>query len=76
MSALNETIIANEALPSDSSHGLSIYYPKLQCQYDQSLWHGGGNPEFDKIPSSYNELSFSEDTYWDEFLEAYLKIKK
>ena len=73
MDALNETIIANEALPTDPSYGLGIFFPKYKCQYDQSLWRGGGNPDFDKI-SSYGDLKFSEDTLWDEFLKTYLNI--
>lgn len=74
MDALDEIVIANEALPNDPSYGLSIYFPKLRCQYDQSLWRGGGNPEFNKIPSPYENLQFSQDNLWDEFLREYLKI--
>ena len=76
MDAVNETIIANEALSTDPSYGLSIYFPKLKCQYDQSLWRGGGNPEFNKIPSSYSDLYLSQDGLWDDFLEAYLGINR
>ncbi|RLF45204.1 MAG: hypothetical protein DRN09_02095, partial [Thermoplasmata archaeon] len=76
MDAINETIIANEALSTDPSYGLSIYFPKLKCQYDQSLWRGGGNPEFNKIPSSYSDLYLSQDGLWDDFLEAYLGISR
>ena len=74
MDNLDEIIIANEALSKDPSYGLSIYFPKLRCQYDQSLWRGGGNPEFNKIPSPYKNLQFSQDTLWDEFLRDYLNI--
>jgi len=74
MNAINTTVIANEAVPTDPSHGLSIYFPQLKCQYDQSIWKGMGNKNFIKIPSPYENLSFSKDTMWDEFLRAYLKV--
>ena len=74
MDALNITIIANKALATDPSHGLSIYFPELKCQYDQSIWRYPLNKNFRKIPSPYEDLQFSQDTSWDEFLKAYLKI--
>lgn len=74
MNAINATIIANKAVSTDPSHGLSIYFPELKCQYDQSIWKNMGNKNFRKIPSPYEDLQFSHDTMWDEFLKAYLKI--
>ncbi len=74
MNAINTTVIANEAESTDPSHGLSIYFPQLKCQYDHSIWKGMGNKNFRKIPSPYEDLSFSKDTTWDEFLRAYLKV--
>jgi len=73
MDAINTTVIANSALPDDPTNGLSMYFPQLRCQYDQSIWRGMGNRDFRKI-SSYTELKFSEDTNWNEFLEAYLRV--
>ena len=74
MNAMNTTVIANEAEPTDPSHGLSIYFPELKCQYDQSIWKGMGNKNFRNIPSPYEDLRFSQDTSWDEFLKEYLHI--
>ena len=73
LDSMDEAIMANEALPSDPSHGLSIYFPTFRCQYDKSIWKGLGNPTFNKI-SSYRALEFSKDTQWNEFVEKYLLI--
>jgi hypothetical protein len=74
MDAFDGTVIANKAESTDPSHGFSIYFPQLRCQYDQSIWRNIGNKNFRKIPSSYEDLRFSKDTTWDEFLRAYLKV--
>jgi len=68
--AINTTVIANEAVEYDSTHGLSIYFPQLRYLYDKSIWRGM-NKNFWKI-SSYTELRFSDNTNWDEFLKSYL----
>jgi len=73
MNKINTTIIANKACIDDHSNGLSIYFPEHKCQYDQSIWKHMGNPSFDKI-SPYEELFFTEETSWDEFLKLYLNI--
>lgn len=70
----DHAIIANNALPTDASHGLSIYFPERKCQYDVSIWKAMDNPEFWDIPVSYEELEFSKDSQWDEFIRMYLKI--
>jgi len=74
MNSLDEAIIASESLPTDPSYGLHIYFPQLRCQYDQSIWKGMKNPTFRNIPVKYEELDFSEDNVWDEFLKTYLNI--
>lgn len=74
MGAFDKVVIANKAEPTDPSHGFSIYFPELKCQYDQSIWRTIGVKNFRKIPSTYEDLRFSHDTSWDEFLKAYLKI--
>jgi len=71
--AMDEVIIANEALEDDSSHGLSIYFPKRRCQYDKSIWLYPGNFRYRGI-SSYSALDFSNDTQWNEFIETYFRI--
>lgn len=72
--AINNTVIANKALAKDHSHGLFIYFPQLRCQYDESIWRVVGIKNFKKIPVSYEDLEFSHDTQWDEFLKEYLHI--
>ncbi len=74
MGAFDKAVIANKAEPTDPSHGFSIYFPQLRCQYDQSIWRSVGVKNFRKIPSPYEDLRFSKDTSWDEFLRAYLKV--
>ena len=74
MQNLEKIIIANKVMPNDTSHGLFIYFPQYKIQYDESIWRVAGNPQYKKIPSSYDELDLSEDTKWDEFLKTYLKI--
>lgn len=74
MDAINTTIMANKVVPTDPSHGLSIYFPELRCLYDQSIWRTIGGKNFRKIPSPYGALYFTEDTTWDEFLKEYLNI--
>jgi hypothetical protein len=75
MDTLNITIIVNKALPTDPSHGLSIYFPELKCQYDQSIWRYPLSKNFRKIPSPYEDLMFTKDTQWDEFLKMYLGVR-
>lgn len=74
MTAINETVLVNKAEPTDPSHGFSIYFPELKCQYDQSIWRSIGAKNFRKIPASYEDLRFSNDTAWDEFLKEYLRV--
>jgi hypothetical protein len=69
--AVNQVVIANEAVPGDSSHGLSIYFPEYRCQYDKSIWLYPGNIKY-RFISSYNLLEFTKDTKWDEFIQHYL----
>ena len=74
MTALNNTVFANNVLPTDDSYGLFIYFPQYKCQYDQHIWRVAGNTQFRKNPTSYDVLRFSEDTGWNEFVKEYLKI--
>ncbi len=67
MLKLNIAVIANKAMPNDDSHGLSIYFPENKDLYNRYLWS-------DELPSPYENLRFSKDTRWDEFLKEYLGI--
>lgn len=67
MEKLEDAVIANSAMPDDPSHGLSIYFPENGKLYNKYLWA-------DEISSPYEDLKFSQDTLWDEFLKEYLKV--
>jgi len=67
MEKLNETIPAIKATPGHPSHGLSIYFPSSKIMYNKYILRG-------IIPSSYEELMFSHDTSWDDYLRGYLDI--
>ena len=74
INALQSAIIANKCLPADQSHGLSIYFPEYKCQYDVSIWRSLFYKNFWNLSVPYESLSFSRDTYWDDFLREYLYI--
>jgi hypothetical protein len=63
---LNDTITANTVVPGDESHGLSIYFPSSKRMYNRYVY----GP---RIPYPYENLRFSKNTMWDEFLKTYLK---
>jgi hypothetical protein len=64
MTEINKAVIAKKTVQGDRSHGLSIYFPKHKRLYNRYLWGG-------KIPSPYEELQFSKDITWDEFLQEF-----
>jgi len=67
MEKLEDAVIANSAMPDDESHGLSIYFPENGELYNKYLWA-------DEISSPYEDLKFSRDTLWDDFLKEYLNV--
>lgn len=67
MNIMDTAIIANKHLPTDSAHGLSIYFPRRTGDYNDSL-------RYEVLPSPYEETLFAIDTQWDEFLKIYLGI--
>lgn len=67
MNKLEDCVVLNKAMENDESHGLSIYFPEDNELYNKYLWG-------DKNPLPYEDLSFSQDTLWDEFLKTYLKV--
>jgi len=71
MESLTYLISGNNVLESDNSHGLSIYFPEYSFQYDVSIWKSIGLKNMKEIPVHYNEISFSIETNWDEFLSKY-----
>jgi len=62
---INKVVIAKKTVQGDKSYGLSIYFPKNKRLYNKYIWGG-------EIPYPYEELQFSKDTHWDEFLQKFL----
>jgi len=69
MERLNETIPAIKRVSGDPSHGLSIYLPSNKLMYNRYVLGG-------KIPCPYENLRFSRETLWDDFVKTYLQVKK
>ena len=68
MDTMKNAILASKTTIMDnSSYGLSIYFPQTQQLYNHCIYPI-------KIPSPYEELQFSQNTAWDEFLRGYLRI--
>ncbi|MDG6219761.1 MAG: clostripain-related cysteine peptidase [Candidatus Thermoplasmatota archaeon] len=67
-------VIANNVLPLDSSHGISVYFPQYPCQYDVSVWREFTSDRFKDLGIGYDELDFSLDFSWDDFLCCYLNL--
>ena len=65
--SFNQSIEAIKTVQGDKSHGLNIYFPSTRNLYDKFVLPG-------KIPCSYENLLFSKDTKWDEFIKSYLDI--
>lgn len=65
MNNLNNTISAIKRVDGDNQYGLSIYFPPTRHSYNKY-------PIFEKLPATYEELKFAQDTNWDEFLKTYL----
>ena len=66
---LNKTIILNSCMPGDSSYGLSIYFPSSKSMYNHYIFRG-------KIPCKYEDIRFSREYKWDDFLRSYLGIEE
>ncbi|MCK4349000.1 MAG: hypothetical protein KAW47_10320, partial [Thermoplasmatales archaeon] len=64
---INETVTVIKKVQNDSSHGISIYFPSCKVLYNKFVVFG-------KTPSPYENLKFSEETSWDDFLRDYLNI--
>ena len=58
---MNQTVVALKKVKDDPSYGLNIYFPKHWIMYNKYLILG-------KIPGPYEDLCFSKNTSWDEFL--------
>jgi len=66
--SINNVVLAYKTTIEDnSSHGLSIYFPLTRWLYNHFIFSR-------KIPSPYEEIQFSQNTAWDEFLRGYLRI--
>jgi len=63
----DEVIPAISKVSYDNSNGLNIYFPKTKRQYNKYVLPG-------KIPCPYEDLQFSENSKWDDFIKEYLSI--
>jgi hypothetical protein len=60
MQSIDEAVIANiNGIKYPFAYGLTIYFPLFKIIYDPI----------------YSDLDFANYTYWDEFLESYLRFK-
>ena len=64
---LNKTIPIIKKVQNDTTYGLNIYFAKQRIMYNKYVLFG-------KVPVPYEDLKFSKDTTWDEFLKTYLRI--
>ncbi|MEA2055578.1 MAG: hypothetical protein U9O49_01945, partial [Candidatus Thermoplasmatota archaeon] len=67
MEKINDSIPAIKKVSGDPSNGLNIYFPRSKIRYNKYLSRG-------KIPCPYENLKFSKDASWDEFLKSYLNV--
>ncbi|HHH79330.1 MAG TPA: hypothetical protein ENL13_00320 [Thermoplasmatales archaeon] len=67
MDKIKDAVVVNQAMPDDESHGCSIYFPENKNLYNKYLWS-------DELPYPYEEMRFSQDTSWDDFLKTYLGV--
>ena len=65
--AYDQAVIACDHLEDDPVCGLSLHIPRRKVDYDRSF-------RFDELLSSYEELEFTKQTEWDEFLKIFLDI--
>lgn len=65
---LKEAVPLIKKVSTDRSHGLSIYFPSSKFMYNRYVLGG-------KILCPYENLRFSKDTLWDDFLKTYLRVK-
>ena len=63
---INNSVSAVAKCEGIQSNGISIYFPDSRSMYNR--YRGNG-----EIPMPYEGLGFSEDTFWDEFLKAFLQ---
>jgi len=68
MNDLNNSIPAINKVSGDNQYGLSIYFPPTKYNYNKY-------PAFRKLPCPYEDLKFSQETGWDEFLKTYLNVR-
>jgi len=74
MNNINNLIMITNCVTDDSTHGFSIYFPELKCQYDQFIWRTPINSKFKINPIPYCSICFSKATNWNILLEKYLNI--
>ncbi|KAA0007353.1 MAG: hypothetical protein FE042_04200 [Thermoplasmata archaeon] len=69
MNKINSSVILIKRIEEDISYGFNIFFPETDVMYKIHSTHNG-----DPI-SRYEDLRFSKDIRWDEFLRIYLSHK-
>jgi hypothetical protein len=67
MQNINKSVPYINKVQTDPIHGFNIYFPLEKKTYNAYVLSG-------EIPAKYEELGFSKNTAWDEFLKSYLNI--
>ena len=68
MNSINDSIKIINKVENDPSHGLNIYFPDNSIDYNKDI-EGG------KLACFYENLKFSKETTWDEFIRSYLGVE-
>jgi len=76
INTMDYTVIANNVVPGDNSHGLHIYFPPNAYRHNQHLWPVGF-PNIlisRKAHAPYEALDFAKATQWNELLYKQYRI--
>jgi len=69
---LDDLVISMTKVTGDESYGLSVYFPQNKYHYNSYVY--GPIQKKKDLSTPYENLRFTQDTMWDEFLKHYLKI--
>ena len=67
MEKINESVAELAKIPDDPTYGFNIYFPTEPAMYNKDIFN---KPH----PSPYENLKFSKDACWDEFLREFLGV--
>jgi len=67
LNEIKNSVVKKTSLPDTVANGYNIYFPESADYYNKYIWNDEFNP-------GYENLKFSKDTLWDDFLKSYLNI--